>query len=107
MINKEKYTYKKEMNPVILMALVFFILISMILLSGCSEDTNTQYDRFMTELESPVILIGKTDKAVAIPSIVVKDCKGRVRTFAYTGGYGSRSLPSAIADSREIGDTLK
>ena len=63
----------------------------------------------MSELECPVILIGKTDKAVDYPSIVVRDAKGRIRTFDhhYNGSSDSHSLPAAIADSRNVGDTLK
>ena len=81
-------------------------LLLIVLLSGCMEMESEQQDRFMSELDCPVILIGKTDKAVANPSIVVRDAAGRVRTLAATGS-GGYAMPSAIADSRSIGDTLR
>lgn len=85
------------------------LIILSLFLTGCVESDQVRFDRFMSELECPVILIGKTDKAVAYPSIVVRDGKGRVRTFAhyYSGQSNSHSLPAAIADSRNVGDTLK
>ena len=60
----------------------------------------------MTELECPVVLIGKTEKAVKNPSVVIVDGKGRVCTLASGNGDGWK-IAAAIADSREIGDTLK
>jgi uncharacterized lipoprotein YehR (DUF1307 family) len=78
-----------------------------VVLSGCGETETEKYDRFMSELECPVVLIGKTDKAVAYPSIVVRDAKGRIRTLAASGNGDGWKMPSAIADSRNIGDTLK
>jgi hypothetical protein len=54
-----------------------------------------------------VVLIGKTDKAVTYPSIVVRDAKGRIRTLAASGNGDGWKMPSAIVDSRNIGDTLK
>ncbi len=74
---------------------------------SCVENDKDKFDRFMSELDCPVILIGKTDKAVDFPSVVVRDGRGRVRTFNHCGNYDSHGLPSAIADSRNIGDTLK
>lgn len=61
----------------------------------------------MSELDCPVILIGKTDKAVNYPSIVVRDAKGRIRTFSLLNDYSGKGLPDAISNSRNIGDTLK
>jgi len=82
-----------------------------VVLWGCGESVRDRYDRWMTELECPVILMGKTEKAVSYPAITVIDGAGRVRTMqAYDGGMSSHncsSLPASIADSREIGDTLK
>lgn len=83
-----------------------YILLAVVLYS-CGETDSEKYDRFMSELECPVILIGKTDKAVTYPSIVVRDAKGRVRTLAATGNGDGWKMPSAIADSRNVGDTLK
>lgn len=82
------------------------VLLLMALFYGCGETETEKFDRFMTELECPVVLIGKTDKAVSFPSIVVRDAKGRVRTLASGNGDGWK-MPSAISDSRNVGDTLK
>ena len=78
-------------------------LLLLVLFSSCE---NQRHDRFMTELNCPVVLIGKTGKAVANPSIVVRDGAGEVRTLSSEGG-GGWGMPAAIADSRNIGDTLK
>lgn len=85
------------------------LLILIVVLAGCDVETDTEkFDRFMTELECPVILIGKTDKAVNNPSIIVRDAKGRIRTMGGRENYAStKYLAAAIADSREVGDTLK
>jgi hypothetical protein len=77
-----------------------------VLFSGCGEYSSEMYDRWMTELDCPVVLIGKTDKASLRPSIVVRDGAGRVRTMSANNGDGWK-MPSAIAESRSIGDTLK
>jgi len=82
------------------------ILLLMALFYGCGETETERFDRFMSELECPVILIGKTDKAVTYPSIVVRDSKGRIRTLGFGNGDGWK-MPSAISDSRNVGDTLK
>lgn len=76
------------------------------LFAGCSETGAEKYDRWMSELDCPVVLIGKTDKASNRPSIVVRDGAGRVRTMATDNGNGWR-MPEAISASRIIGDTLK
>ena len=78
--------------------LLLFVLVS------CEkpESSPDKFDRFMTELDCPVILVAKTDKAAYNPSVVVRDKEGRIRTFTFYKG-----LPQAIAESREIGDTLK
>ena len=65
----------------------------------------------MSELDCPVVLVAKTDKASHWPSVVVLDGAGRVRTFSsdrsdYVRADGWR-MASAIAESREVGDTLK
>ena len=76
--------------------------------AGCGESDREKYDRFMTELDCPVVLIGKTDKAVDEPAITVLDGSGRVRTMIDLMNYNTDDgLPNAIADSRQIGDTLK
>jgi uncharacterized lipoprotein YehR (DUF1307 family) len=85
----------------------FASLLLAVVLSGCGETETEKYDRFMSELECPVVLIGKTDKAVTYPSIVVRDAKGRIRTLAASVNGDGWKMPSAIADSRNIGDTLK
>lgn len=82
-------------------------LLLAVVLSGCGETETEKYDRFMSELECPVVLIGKTDKAVAYPSIVVRDAKGRIRTLAASPNGDGWKMPSAVADSRSVGDTLK
>ena len=81
------------------------------LLSGCGERSSAIHDRWMSELECPVVLVAKTDKASHWPSVVVRDGAGRVRTFSsdrsdYVRADGWR-MASAIAESREVGDTLK
>ncbi len=69
------------------------------------QETDTEkYDRWMSELECPIILIAKTDKAIEYPAIVVRDGAARVRTIRYVFRGGSAA---SIADSRSIGDTLK
>ena len=82
-----------------------------VVLWGCGESVRDRYDRWMTELECPVILMGKTEKAVSYPAITVIDGGGRVRTFQRCEGGmtpdNCSSFSGAIADSREIGDTLK
>jgi uncharacterized lipoprotein YehR (DUF1307 family) len=85
----------------------FASMLLAVVLSGCGETETEKYDRFMNELECPVVLIGKTDKAVTYPSIVVRDAKGRIRTLAASVNGDGYEMPSAIADSRNIGDTLK
>jgi|SRR3972149_7190933 len=89
------------------LATAFASLLLAVVLSGCGETEAEMYDRFMSELECPVVLIGKTDKAVTYPSIVVIDAKGRIRTLAASSNGDGWKMPSAIADSRNIGDTLK
>jgi hypothetical protein len=86
--------------------LLVTVLLAAGLFSGCGESSSAMYDRWMSELECPVVLIGKTDKAARMPSIVVRDGAGRVRTMATDNGDGWR-MPTSIADSRNIGDTLK
>jgi len=85
----------------------FAYVLLAVVLSSCGETETEKYDRFMSELECPVVLIGKTDKAVTYPSIVVRDAKGRIRTLASSANGDGWKMPSAIADSRNIGDTLK
>jgi hypothetical protein len=75
-------------------------------LSSCGENETEQQDRMLTELECPVILIAKTDKGTAYHKFVVRDAQGRIITFAAGNGDGYK-LPNAIADSRNVGDTLK
>lgn len=84
-----------------------YLVLTLFLLSSCYETDTDKFDRFMTELDCPIILIGKTDKAVDSPAIVVRDAAGRVRTFEYVPMRGSSSMPQAISESREVGDTLK
>lgn len=80
----------------------FYSVLFGVVLSGCVESPADRFDRFMTELDCPVILIARTDKAVDRPTVVVRDGTGRVRTFeAYNG------LPEAVSFSRLVGDTLK
>lgn len=88
------------------MGLLATVLLAAGLFSGCGERSSAMYDRWMSELDCPVVLIGKTDKASRIPSVVVRDGSGRIRTMSADSGDGYK-MPSAIADSRNIGDTLK
>jgi len=84
-----------------------FIIITLLLAATACGETETEIqDRIMTELDCPVILIGKTDKGSSLHRFVVRDGNGRIRTFASGSGDGYK-LPNAIADSRNIGDTLK
>ena len=89
---------------------VLYALLCVVLM-GCGETVRDKYDRWMTELDCPVILISKTDKAVNYPAITVRDGSGRVRTFERCeGGMSSRNcsdMAGSIADSRMVGDTLK
>jgi len=78
------------------------ILILSLILTGCMETPDQRFDRFMTELDCPVILIAKNDKAEKRSAVVIRDNSGRVRTFETY--YG---LPQAVSHSRVIGDTLK
>lgn len=78
------------------------LLFSVIIFSGCIETFDEKFDRFMSELTCPVILIGKTEPASDRSSITVRDGKGRVRTCE--SYYG---LPQNISQSRLVGDTLK
>mgnify|MGYP001591518097 CR=1 FL=1 len=87
--------------------MAFYLLLSAVLLLGCGETETEKYDRFMSELECPVVLIGKTDKAAAYPSVIVRDAKGRVRTLAASENGDGWKMPRAIANSRIVGDTLK
>jgi hypothetical protein len=84
---------------------------ALLLLVSCGESLTERYDRYMTELDCPVVLIGKTDKAVRNPSITVRDGSGRIRTFRKEDGgstyHQSSGLPASISDSRMIGDTIK
>ena len=82
------------------------VLLAAGLFSGCGELGADKYDRWMSELDCPVVLVGKTDKASHRPSIVVRDGSGRVRTMATDNSNGWR-MPEAISHSRNIGDTLK
>ena len=77
---------------------------------GCGETLIDRHDRWMTELDCPVILIGKTEKAVNYATITVRDGSGRVRTFQKCARGltdNCSSMPNSISDSRMIGDTLK
>lgn len=85
--------------------LILLIIVSVII--GCGETVQEKQDRFLSELECPVILIGKTDKAVDYPAITIRDNVGRVRTLAKNEGNQLSYVAASIADSREIGDTLK
>lgn len=77
------------------------LLLLSLLLTSCMETDSEKYDRFMSELDCPIILVAKTDKATTFPGVVVRDANGLVRTFSFT------SLPEAVQNSRNIGDTLK
>ena len=79
-------------------------------LMGCNETLRDRYDKWMSELDCPIILIGKTEKATHYAAITVRDGSGRVRTFQKcVGGLmdNCSSFPNSRADSRMIGDTLK
>jgi len=91
--------------------LLVTVLLAAGLFSGCGERSSEVHDNWMSELDCPVVLVAKTDKASRWPSVVVRDGAGRVRTFSsdrsdYVRADGWR-MASAIAESREVGDTLK
>jgi hypothetical protein len=50
---------------------ISLLLFLFLILMGCGEKESEKHDRIMSELVCPVILIGKTDKASVLPSIVV------------------------------------
>lgn len=84
------------------------IIILAVALFGCQiEKDQDKWDRYMSELKCPIILIGKTDKTVEYPSIVVMGSEGRVRTMNSNDFYATVAMPKAIANSRDIGDTIK
>lgn len=89
----------------------YILLFTIIALYGCGENDNDRYDRWLSELDCPVVLEAKTDKAVLNPTIVVRDGKGKIRTIEYMTGGGMgiccSNMATAISDSREVGDTLK
>ena len=89
---------------------VLYALLCVVLM-GCGESLREKYDRWMTELDCPVILISKTDKAVIMPSITVRDGSGRIRTFERCEGsltdHSCSDFSGSVADSRMVGDTLK
>lgn len=87
--------------------LAFASLLLALVLSSCGENESQIQDRIMTELDCPVILIAKTDKGIDYHKVVVQDAKGRIRTFAASGSGDGYKLPNAIAQSRNVGDTLK
>jgi len=95
----------QKMTTGVLYALLWVVL------WGCGETVRDKYDRWMTELDCPVILMSKTDKAVDYPAITVRDGSGRVRTFERCEGGMTAStcsdMAASIADSRVVGDTLK
>lgn len=98
------YLTTKAMKKALLVIAVALIF------SSCGESETEQQDRIMSELECPVILIGKTDLGEAYHKIVVRDVKGRIRTFCAgrgVGGGNGYNFPAAIAQSRQVGDTLK
>lgn len=78
----------------------------LLLLCSCQSKT-TEFDRTMSDLSCPVILIGKTINPKLYSSIVVKDGSGRIATFTFIRDQGTGLGAAAIADSREIGDTIK
>ena len=86
--------------------LLVTVLLAAGLFSGCGERSSVMYDRWMSELDCPVVLIGKRDKASSLPSVVVRDGAGRVRTMSADNSDGWK-IASAISESRDIGDTLK
>jgi hypothetical protein len=89
------------------MKTILTILISILLTSCISETPQEMEDRFLTELKCPVVLIGKTDKAVQCPAITVRDKEGRVRTLSKCGRHKYSYVAVTISESRSIGDTLK
>jgi hypothetical protein len=91
--------------------LLVTVLLAAGLFSSCGPRSSEVHDRLFSELDCPVVLVAKTDKAAHWPSVVVRDGAGRVRTFAadrsdYVKADAWR-MSSAIAESREVGDTLK
>lgn len=80
------------------------LLVLSLLFIGC-ESKQKEFDRVLSEMTAPVILIGKKENVKLYSSIVVQDGSGRVATFSYIVDSGVSA--EAIADSRKVGDTLK
>ena len=74
--NKDSYRENDGFWIILLVAMVAALML------GCGERSSQIHDRWMTELDCPVVLIGKTDQAAMTPSIVVRDGAGRVRTMS-------------------------
>jgi hypothetical protein len=106
MIEIKTKKYMKHKFSINRLTLAFASLLLAAGLSSCGETETEQQDRILTELECPVILIAKTDKGTVYHKFVVRDANGRIITFAAGNGDGYK-LPNAIADSRNVGDTLK
>lgn len=79
---------------------------------GCFGETDTEkYDRLLTEMDCPVVLLAKTGKDEAMRGIVLMDGRGNITTMEFFTNSGNFSccsdLPIAINNSKEIGDTIK
>jgi len=76
-------------------------LISMTLLSSCGYDLNEDADRRLSEMKSPVVVIGRFKNEFGY-FVTVRDSIGVVQSF----GNGT-ILGRAVGESRNIGDTIK
>lgn len=81
------------------------ILIFALFLARCGATKVEEFDKYINELDCPIVLVAKIKDPVLYSAVVVKDGKGKIRTFSYTVNAGNSA--NAIADSREVGDTLK
>ncbi len=86
------------------------LIILSVLLIGCGPEhsDSEKFDRTMSDLSCPVIIIGISKASNEYPCVVVRDGRGAVRTFGENHTtYSSQFLPKSISDSRKVGDTLK
>lgn len=80
-----------------------YIVLTLFVLCGCDpqENMNDKADRELSEMESPVILIGK-EKTMAGFNVSLIDANGQVKSFG-----DLQTLGGTLGESRNIGDTIK
>ena len=80
------------------------IILLSTLLCACESKTY-EFDRIVSEMTCPVVVVGKIMNPKIYSSIVVKDKTGRIATFSFVHDSGVSA--EAIAESRQVGDTIK